>query len=158
MAKKLTGKQLAAMAIPMAATSVKDRLNVVFNASHEHFGDQPFGINLIFSKFLESNEQVYTRRVEATEEWQPIDMGWMEDVGASMVVIENLEGKGLVVNPTKKQQEDINSRVLEVSYNQNSKESDEVPPTGFCVRFPSSPLYIRCRGGTAWYRVTCIPK
>jgi hypothetical protein len=155
---KISPKSLVARAIPIPATTAKDRLNLVLNISHEHFGDQPFGLNLVYSKMLDSYEQVYTRRVQIGKGWELVDLGWLEESGASLVVIENLEGKGLIVNPTPDQKETIESKVLEVAYNQNSKESDYVPAMGFCVRTPSAPLYIRCQKGKAWYRVTCIPK
>lgn len=150
-------------AVPLSFVSVgdiKDRLTVVINVAHEHYGDQPFGLNIVYQQPLESKEQVYSRRYMATEEWKPIDLNWLEEVGTSLVIIENLEGKGLLVNPTVEEKAATSAKILEISYTKNSKEADTVPSMGFCTKqtdHPSS-LYIRSRSGTATYRLTLIPK
>jgi hypothetical protein len=57
-----------------------------------------------FSRKLDSNEDPYERRKVATEDWKPLDFGWIDKGG--MLVIRNNEGL-FSSNPTKEQKERV---------------------------------------------------
>lgn len=93
--------------------SLKDRLVVVETVYHQPAGDRPVSVDSRFSRDLQSVEQPYQRQLVATEEWQPLDHGWIEDAG--MIVIQNLEGK-FAANPTDEERAEATAKILEVSY------------------------------------------
>ena len=88
------------------------RLTVVEQVYHQIAGEQPTSVNSQFSRVLASDEQPYVRRCKATEDWQPIDIGWVEDVG--MLVIVNNEGTFRHRIPTDEQRAEVAKRVLDV--------------------------------------------
>jgi hypothetical protein len=59
----------------------KDRITADFRIHHEHCCDgNPLSIVCQFSQFLKGKEvQPYSRRIKVTEEWKPIDLGWVKN-------------------------------------------------------------------------------
>jgi hypothetical protein len=137
-----------------------DRLTYVVNLYLEHLGDQPFGVQYVGVRILEEKEEPYSRRIVVTGEWKPVDFGWVPTDKVGCVVVENLEGKHLAAYPSKEEQEDINKRVVEVSYCQDSERCDLLRPGLLSIHHPSVArnLYIRCRYGEAKVKVIVISR
>jgi hypothetical protein len=110
-----------------------------------------------FTREIESDEQPYTRRKVATEEWQALDHGWVEKCG--MMLVRNNEGRFYAVNPTPEQRAEADKRVIEISFNGVDVHL-VVRPTEV-IRF--SPvdvrqIKLRCRHDTAKYELYLIPE
>lgn len=142
-----------------AKPTPKNTLTVVENVYHQVVGEQPTMTESRFTRDLESTEQVFTRHLVLTEEWKPLEVGWLDQL--SMMVIKNNEGIGLKQIPTKEQREEIDQRVIEVSYTPNSfkfmgwtifpRESMRACPSDARL------LHLRCRTGTARATITLLP-
>ena len=142
----------------------KDFLTVVETVYHRPFGQEPKSAEFRFSRELETNEQVYERRLKVGEEWQPLDCGWLGD-NVGMLSIHNHEGESLQVNPTDEEQESISKRIVELAYDYvDMSEYDYgswlVPPGESFRGYPRSPkeLRIRCQSGTAWITLYLYPR
>lgn len=140
------------------------RLTVNESVYHQLYGEQPSQIENHFSRFVESDEEPYSRRRKATEEWQPLDIGWVKEIGVGMLVISSLAGKALQRNPTKEEKEETAKQILEVSYTAATPTSVAlcwlIPPGESMRGMPShgNELWIRSRHGTVRYTVFVIPK
>lgn len=137
-----------------------NRLTVVMSISHEHGGEQPVTIPISWSTLLELDEDSYSRRHEATEQWKPIDLGYIGE-DAHLIIVHNLAGRHLV-NPTEEEKQLNKGRVLEVATADevHCRLSPLVIPAG--TAFPillDDPLsaVIRCRNDKAKYRIYVIP-
>lgn len=145
---------------------LKSRLTVVESLYHQSFGEEPVRVDSRFSRELESDEQPYSRRLKATEGWQPLDCGWVKDPG--MVCVTNEEGKHFQVNPTKEEKEALARKVLEIliSPGQLNRESMGweslgwlIPPgESFRGCPPSHKIWIRSQSGVTRFSVFTIPK
>jgi hypothetical protein len=141
--------------MPKISPPPKNRLTVVETVYHQVSGEQPQSVESRFDRELQSDEQMYQRCKVATEEWQPLDLGWVPDPGT--IVIENNEGILQQVNPTPEQQEELAKKILVLS--QDSGLGFEVRP-GESFRFSHDApgvLLLRCRSGSARYRISVIP-
>lgn len=137
-----------------------DRLTVIMNIHHEHRGEPPRTISVGYSRMLNEKEEPYQRRFNASDQWLPIDLGWVAPEKVGCVVIENLEGRHRLVHPTDDERAAISGKVLEVSYSKNSAECDLIQPGGADVKWPASAtnLYLRCQNGAASCRVSVLSK
>lgn len=91
-----------------------DCLTVVENVYHRPSGEEATCVESRFSRKLKTINQVYVRHCKATEEWQPLDTGWLD--GCSALHIQNRAGTDLQVIPTDEEREMIIRQILEVSY------------------------------------------
>lgn len=98
------------------AQSVYNRLTANISVHHEQSGEDPKSFLASFSAFLASDEECYSRRRKATEEWQQVDTGWLEgQVG--YLLIQNLEGVGQRQrNPVKEEQQATAMKKLRLRY------------------------------------------
>ena len=136
------------------------RLTVLLTVHHEQVGEQPQTFPLTYSDLLETTQESYSRRMRALEDWAPLDFGWIHPSEVGYIIIDNIEGRGLSVNPTPEEKALTASRIIELAYVSSLDDCWEVPPRWwFCnpVKRPSD-LRIRCQNGTASYRITAIPK
>ncbi len=144
---------------------LQDRLTVVSHVYHQRVGRNPKVIECKFTRDLESRQQVYERELEATEEWQPLDHGWLKD-SVRMLVITNQEGQNLQVHPTDEEREATAKRVLCLAYGSNNGPHPcldccwLVPPGESFQGFPSqiSQLCIRSQSGITEYTLYLIPR
>jgi hypothetical protein len=137
---------------------IKNRLCVVETVYHQQFTGPTEHIESRFQRYLKSEEQTYQRICKATQEWQALDCGWIED--CSHVHIENQAGKYLQQNPTEEEKEQIAAQVLEVSYFPPHEERCWTILPGESFRgCPSdcSSLFVRSRSGTPSYSIHLIP-
>lgn len=149
---------------PSTKKPLRDRLTVVSHVYHQRAGKDPKSIESKFCRDLESKGQLYEREMEATEEWQPLDCGWVTDVG--MMVVLNQEGQNLQVHPTDEEREATAKKVLELAYDFHDGtgpcglHSWLIPPGESFQGFPSqaASLYIRSQSGVAEYTLYLIPR
>jgi hypothetical protein len=69
----------------------KARISVNESIYHQEYGgSQPTPNKPIrFGRDIDTDEQPYSRKITVTEEWKPIEKGWIEKCG--LLTIENLE-------------------------------------------------------------------
>lgn len=121
-----TGR-IAGTGKPSTTPSVADspsRITVVETVYFHNRGIDPAVITSKFGRPLETDEQAFVRRATMTEDWVPLDVGWVKK--AAMIVIQNLEGRNLQVNPTPEEKLETASRVVELSFG-CGVEKDEGP-------------------------------
>lgn len=106
-------------------------------------------------------EQPYERILRIGPEWQKLDPGWLQD--ASLLLLHNLEGTSLQVQPTPEERDEIAKRVIVVGVCNESEYAnmhDPEPvmlPFGFArpgrsLRLEPTELFqyrVRCANGTA---------
>jgi hypothetical protein len=139
----------------------KSRLGVVEHVYYQATNDQATQVEGRFSRPLSTMEQPYRRKIVATEDWQPLETGWLNEAG--MLFISNEEGKCPQVVPTEKQRADMGARIVELAF------GTDFATTGDCwlilpgETFRGQPkdvkkLYYRCQRDTATCWVTIFPK
>ncbi len=147
----------------MPQTQSRARLVVIQQFYHQVLNSQPRLIEARYSRILGSNEQPYgPRTLTVGEDWTPLELGWMKDIPIGVLVITNEEGTFLERNPTEKERESSNSKILEVAFYQRLD-----PLTAALIILPRdcqplTPLYpdrirIRCRNGEGRYTIIVIP-
>src|SRR6185312_8298003 len=97
---------------PKLKPTNRARLGLVCTVYHQQPGNEPISAESRFSRWLESEEQPYLRKLVIGEEWTLLDCGWLEDVG--MLLLRNEEGK-FQVQPTEAERAEVMSRVVEVA-------------------------------------------
>jgi hypothetical protein len=136
------------------------RLTVVMTVHHEQPNEQPRSFPLSFCDLLQVSQESYSRRMRATEEWMPLDFGWVHPEDVGFLIIDNIEGRGLSIQPTPEEKMATASHVIELAHVSSLEDYWEIPPRLFFfnpVKRPSD-LRIRCRHEVAQYRITVIPK
>lgn len=136
----------------------KDRLTVVETVYHRPFGQDPTAVETGFTRELKTAEQVYTRRLTATEDWQSLDCGWLES--CSSLSIENLAGKNLQVVPSEEERAEIAKQVIEICPLGWDGFPWLVYPGESMRACPSmvTALRIRCLSGKAKFIVSLVPE
>ncbi len=149
---------------------VNDRITVVESVYFQELNEQPQLIESRYTRELQSQEQVYQRRVLATEEWQPLDTGWIDNVG--MIVIQNNVGIFSPVLPTEEEREEAVKKILRIAFlsalypidsSQGMPEPEDfwiIPPKESYRATPSdaSNLMIRSECGEFKYNLVVYPK
>jgi len=141
---------------------VKARITVVETIAHVGMDlgfTSPTGVEARWWRPVASAEQVYQRRLMAGPSWQPLDSGWIEQVG--MVVVENVEGHGLQVIPTPEEKAAIAARVVELGLMGDEGDCRDfacVLPGEHLRLQPTQPVHLRCRAGEARVVVTVYPR
>lgn len=90
----------------------KARIGVVSLVYHQQTGSEPVSVESRFSRWLESDEQPYLRKLTIKEEWTALDGGWLKEVGE--VFLRNDEGK-FQVQPTDEERAAVMARVVEIA-------------------------------------------
>lgn len=148
------------------ADNPKNRITVVESIYHTEFGQNPSMIDARYSRELDSDEQLYQRRLTATEEWSRLDTGWIEEAG--LMVIKNLTGEFLQISPSEEEKEETKKKILELSYLVGANPFDSlseglnwlIPPKETMKAVPSSvkTLFIRSQFGEIKYNLYLFPK
>jgi hypothetical protein len=154
-----------------------NRLMVVEMLYHQSIEDQPTAFETRFARWLQTDEQPYVRKAKATEEWQPLDTGWLQE--SSMLLISNVEGTVIDRQPSQEEQDALASRILELGLlvseaapskrTMHSQQGDqqsvvlpfgEIPPGETCRFSPVNldRILVRCRKRSARYSVTALPR
>lgn len=142
------------------APKVINRMTYLLSVHHEQPGENPRTTQATYQRHLEHEEECYTRRLTLGDEPQRIETGWLEEEKCGMVLVENLEGKHTVVNPTEEEAKELADKVILIQC--NGIPFCEVPP-GFTqplmpVNLSIMSLQSLVLGTSISYRVTVIPK
>ncbi len=94
-----------------------------------------------------------------SDEWLPIDLGWLEGQPIGMIVLSNDEGKGLQSTPSAAEREDTEMRVLEVCFSDRRTADVYVLPGTSLPLTPVTPqaVMVRSRFKTVKYTITVLP-
>jgi hypothetical protein len=130
--------------ITTPAKSLASRLVVIERVYHQRPGQQPITTQSRFSRTLESSEQQYVREVTVTEEWTPIDTGWIKSAG--MLHLSNDERDA--------------AKVVQVTVQGSNIPAWLVIPGESLRGMPADAgrLMVRCQRGTARCTLTLIPR
>lgn len=79
---------------------------------YQSANSEPISAEGRYTKLLQTDEQPYQRRMKVTDEWKPLDAGWVES--ASYYCVENLEGKYIQTIPTLEQRSEDAKRIIEL--------------------------------------------
>ncbi len=137
------------------------RLTVVDSVYYQCPNQKTTQADSRFHRTVESREQPYVRHLEATEEWQLLDCGYLANEPISQVLIINNEGMNLQVRPTLEEATETEKKVLEVGHIEMGQVRPgwEICPKeshrGRAIR--GQDLHIRCRSGTAEFTVYLFP-
>lgn len=143
---------------PLVHKTIPDRLTQTLNVYHIHAGEQPHAIQIAVNRELETSDEVYTRRLTASEAWQEIDLGWLKDKSGS-ICIENLEGRSRQFNPTPEEKQAASGRTIELSNGNPDGLIILVRPTWpICFEPKQSKLFVRCQSDKASFRLTAFPR
>lgn len=136
----------------------QDRVTVVEKVYHQTAGEEPFAVENTFSRNLKTQEQPYSRRCTATEEWQPLDCGWLKG-NVGMLIISNLAGTGLTTIPSGDERAEIEKQVLEICDEDCVDGAWLIPPGEAMRGIPkdASRLCVRCQSGSIKYKLSLIP-
>lgn len=93
-------------------TEIADRLTVVESVYHQRAGRDPIAIHHRWDRTLSDSEQSYSRELNITEQWQPLDCGWITTAG--MLIIANEEGQFLQTIPTDEDRQAAMKRIVEL--------------------------------------------
>jgi len=143
---------------------IPDRITVVELVYHQVNGEEDATCSEArFSRQLEtSGEYPYVRHTKATEEWQHLDLGWIADVGCSMLTIENNEGYFKQRLPTEDEKTEVDKKAIELGYSPYASPILScflIPPKESfrCCPSNAKDLMIRCQSGEAKYTLTVFP-
>jgi len=146
--------------VPLEATQREiNRVTVVSTIHHERTDDRPISIPLTFSEDLTVNEESFSRRMVAVEDWQLLipNFGFLDPKQVGLLIIESLVGGRRQLNPTEEQKESDKKKVLVVG----------CEPFFMVIRprrhlyfetLDAEQLMVRCLSGDAKYRVTVLPR
>lgn len=139
-----------------------NRMTIYAQVHQERSGEHPISCPLSFSEGLTLEEDVYARRHTATEKWEPLDLGWLGKDKAGLVVIENLEGREVLVNPTEEEKQVLTDRFLKLAPDIAGAEelAFTIPPRQhrYFTNQDLSRLRVRCNRGTARFKITVFPR
>lgn len=140
----------------------KDRLTVKTCVYHRHVGENPFRIQdgrdgLIYTRELQSTEQLYQRRITLTCAWHKFEAAWLQEIGCSLLIVENQEGKiPMFTKPNEAEKKRMASRVIELRF---GTAIFVIPPREHFQGCPDnlSDIHLRSRGDDARACVYVVP-
>lgn len=145
-----------------------DRITVSGNVSLQSVGNEPVQISLNFERLLETQEQVFQRRLTATGEWNPLipERCWIQGDEVGMIVVRNDEGRHPQVQLSQEQKDELKSRrVLEIALGYGAIEDSRrnYLQIGAKECYPilatlPGLLRVRARAGEVRYTVFVFPR
>lgn len=137
---------------------IQDRLTIVERVYHQQYGQSPVSHESRYSVRLKTHEQPYLRYATASEEWKPLDCGWLKGA-AGMMVISNEAGKNTQVNLTDDEKKAVAAQVLEVLHDGDKYPMIIQPKESIRIRTDNDDLLIiRCRKGTVRYSLFALAR
>ena len=145
--------------VPLKPRPIQDRLTVVLRVHHQYKMEQAVMAGGGYDDMLETSHEAYARRLQADEQWSEFDFGWIPNKDVGIVVVENLAGKNLQLNPTEEQRKLIADQVLEVKHAGDSIPL-LIPPRAPQAIYSPRPwlLRIRCQAKPTRYKITVLPR
>lgn len=150
--------QRRAAAAPRPPSSHGARIGVVSTIYHQQPDAEPIAVEARFSRWLESSEQPYLRKLTIGEKWTPLDLGWLQ--GAGRIFLKNEEGR-FAVQPTQEEREATMSRIVELAVvepitgNRHFSWGKVRPGESLCFE-PTDPTSVRLRCQRGQARVTLL--
>jgi hypothetical protein len=137
-----------------------DRLTMVLQMHHEHYGDNPHSVEARAWRLLGSTEvESWSKRVTVKDEWMPLPLGWVEESEVGYIVLENLEGKATLVIPSQEEKDELAKRIVQIGHPDNVVNIEVHP--GFPQQLlptSASKLMVRCLSQSASCRIHVFPK
>lgn len=136
-----------------------DRVTVNLHVHYEQEGEAPVGVNLVASRYTETQEQPYVRKLKIGEEWTKLDLKWVED-NVGLIVIHNRAGQLRSTNPTPEEAEEDAKKIVWVGCGENIPSDDWKIRPGFpMVAEPDvSNVWVRSAFGEVPITVTATPR
>lgn len=134
----------------------KYRIGVKVEMFHQPPSGQPSVLNNVFHRWLDSTEQAYQRYLQLTQEWQPLDHGWLPADAVSMLVIKNTECHAQV-QPSPEEAAELQTHIIVIGFQVGFDGHNPIIRPLILIRpgehaqfepYDLSDLYIRCEGGT----------
>lgn len=147
---------------PPPKRDMRPRITVVQQIYHQVQGNDPTVLDGGFTRWLDSDEQPFLRKCKASEGWQKLEVGWIEQAGQLTIV--NGAGKPHnFVQPSEEEKKAEGLKVLEVGIevDGNVVPCWQVPPGENLRAMPLcelSRIMVRCRQGEVRFSVFLIPK
>lgn len=138
------------------------RITVVEQVAYQQEGESPTSIESHFSRWLESTEQPYQRRLTVGPDWLPLDRGWLHQYPRVLFLLRNDGGppvqRVLSIEETRRRDE----LTVEIGA---CFDSEKIPVvqvrSGESCRFElgrSASLYLRCPTGESRILITLFPE
>jgi hypothetical protein len=157
-------------------TEADSYITVVEYVYYQQRGElDPVAVEVLYNRRTQTSEQAYVRQLSVGDQWTPIDQGWLKETGVGLLVLQN-EGIKFSTQPTQLQQEEADSKVVEVAIlpkqdigaRRTMHSSPELGPQVFTqvrpvealrlVPVDLESLRIRCRSGSVRCLLTLIPR
>lgn len=134
----------------------RGRITTVSSVCYQWPGSNPIQFETRSYRWLEEDVQPWERRCKATEEWQPIELGWLDGHSVCMIGIINQEGRFPHRLPSEEQKAEAARKILEIGtpelfWRVHPGESFHGDPSSI------SNLKIRCQSGEAKFLFYAIP-
>jgi len=156
-ASQLCKEGEAATTAPYTKAKPFDRLTVVETVYYQAYEESPVSIESKYERILQTvQEQVYIRRLTATQEWELLEYGWVEDPG--LVHIQNLEGKGPSDLPEQERAALSDTLLLLVSHNKTLISSWVILAGESMRGLPQGELFVRSLNKPVRFTLRAIPK
>lgn len=139
----------------------RSRIGVVSLLYHQQPGVEPTSIDSRFSRWLESTEQPYLRKIVIKEEWSSLDLGWIGDK-VGMLLVKNEEGH-FQIQPTDEQRQEMMARIVDITLVYHNVIIPEpfafIPPleSAQFAPYAAQNLRLRCRQGQAKITLAVMP-
>jgi hypothetical protein len=149
----------------MSNNRERNRLTVVETCTFQEVGNpKPVVADARWSRQCASTEEPYQRRIVVGEEWQRLDLAWLDcqhGIDCGMLVLKN-EMKRFANIPSDEEKSEALSAIIEVGF--RSQIADifipaSLGPDGESARFHPvhSHIFLRCQRGSAKVQVSAFP-
>lgn len=135
----------------------RSKLTVVETVYHQGANRQPTSTDSRYSRYLETDDQPYSRTVTLDEAWKVLDIGWFAErqpLRVRLLVIQNEEGKYLAIQPTDLERLALKEKVVEVSVGGISADWEVLPGESLRGSPSGDPRRLRLRSRSGKTRCT----
>lgn len=111
-----------------------------------------------FERIITSDEEVWRReRWSVGPDWKLLDLGWFEIENVGMVSVRHRPNQ-FQVRPTAEQLEEINSKVVEISFDGQRVDLLLPPPESVRLNIAHNQVFLRCPSGFVELSLTILPR
>lgn len=133
------------------------RVTVVEQVYYQYEDVEPYSIRSGFTRHTEIQEQPYFRWCTATEDWKPLDFGWMDDKLGMFVLVNETEA--IVTISESNNAVPVSKQIIQICFSDNKESFWQVMPGESFRGTPSdTDISIRCNVGKSKFTLHCIPK